>query len=153
MFVGNRCSGRLAGHRIAAAKAVRGFSLIEILVVMALIGIVIALVASRVGDGAVRGKVNATKIAIDSISGKVETYALDNGNPPQRLEDLVNNPGGDAENWNGPYAKEKDFKDPWNRPFIYRYPGDKGGDYDIYSYGPDGKEGGEGLKAADIGNW
>ena len=153
MFAAYRSKGAAARSRLAGPRAVGGFSLIEILVVMALIGIVIALVASRVGDGAVRGKVNATKIAIDSISGKIETYALDNGNPPQRLEDLINNPGGEAENWNGPYAKEKDLKDPWNRAFIYRYPGDKGGDYDLYSYGPDGKEGGEGLKAADIGNW
>jgi len=153
MRVAKHCTAGRAAHQARVAHAVRGFSLIEILVVMALIGIVIALVASRVGDGAVRGKVNATKIAIDSISGKIETYALDNGNPPQRLEDLVNNPGGDAENWNGPYAKEKDLKDPWNRAFLYRYPGDRGGDYDLYSFGPDGKEGGEGLKAADIGNW
>ena len=153
MFASNRSKGVAARARLAGPRSVQGFSLIEILVVMALIGIVIALVASRVGDGAVRGKVNATKIAIDSVSGKIETYALDNGNPPQRLEDLINNPGGEAENWNGPYAKEKDLKDPWNHDFIYRYPGDKGGDYDLYSYGPDGKEGGEGLKAADIGNW
>ena len=104
------------------------------------------------GDGAVRGKVNATRIAIDSLAGKVETYSLDNGSPPQRIEDLVQKPG-DASNWQGPYAKEKELKDPWNHPFVYRYPGDKGGDFDLYSLGPDGKEGGEGLKGADIGNW
>jgi general secretion pathway protein G len=148
---GFRCGPR-ASRGALPARAARGFSLIEILVVMALIGIVIALVANRIGDGAVRGKVNATKIAIDSISGKIETYALDNGGPPQRLEDLLTK-SSDATNWNGPYAKEKELKDPWNHPFLYRMPGDKGGDYDIYSYGPDGKEGGEGLKAADIGNW
>lgn len=127
----------------------RGFSLIEILVVMALIGIVIALVANRIGDGAVRGKVNATKIALDSLSGKIETFALDNGGVPERLEDLVTRPGS-ADNWNGPYAKEKELQDPWNKPFVYRKPGSEGRDYDLYSLGPDGKEGGEGLKAADI---
>lgn len=136
----------------AGASRTRGFSLIEILVVMGLIGIVIALVASRIGDGAVRGRVNATKIAIDSLSGKIETYSLDNGSYPTRLEDLISAPGG-VDGWAGPYAKEKDLKDPWNNAFQYRLPGSKGGDYDLYSMGPDGKEGGEGLKAADIGNW
>jgi general secretion pathway protein G len=144
---------RRVAHPVRVAHAQRGFSLIEILVVMALIGIVIALVANRIGDGAVRGKVNATKIAIDSLSGKIETYALDNGGPPSRLEDLVAKPGG-SDNWAGPYAKEKELKDPWNHPFVYTVPGSRsGGDYDLYSMGPDGKEGGEGLKAADIGNW
>jgi general secretion pathway protein G len=137
---------------IAAPRAARGFSLIEILVVMGLIGIVIALVASRVGDAAVRGRVNATKIAIDSLGGKLETYALDTGTYPQQLGDLLTKPA-DADDWAGPYAKEADLKDPWKHPFVYRYPGDKGENFDLYSYGPDGKEGGEGLKAADIGNW
>lgn len=144
---------RRVAHTGRSANAQRGFSLIEILVVMALIGIVIALVANRIGDGAVRGKVNATKIAIDSLSGKIETYALDNGAPPTRLEELLTKPG-TADNWSGPYAKEKELKDPWNHPFVYVVPGSRsGGDYDLYSMGPDGKEGGEGLKAADIGNW
>ena len=151
MFAANRSKGVAARARLAGPRAVHGFSLIEILVVMALIGIVIALVASRVGDGAVRGKVNATKIAIDSVSGKIETYALDNGNPPQRLEDLINNPGGEAENWNGPYAKEKDLKDPWNHEFVYVRPGEHG-EYDLSSLGNDGKSGGEKF-AKDIHNW
>ena len=131
------------------ARGQRGFSLIEILVVMALIGIVIALVANRIGDGAVRGKVNAARIALDSLSGKIETYALDNGSAPDRLEDLVRKPGS-ADNWNGPYAREKELQDPWNNDFQYRKPGSEGRDYDLYSFGPDGKEGGEGLKSADI---
>lgn len=142
-----------SGAAASMASRSHGFSLIEILVVMALIGIVIALVANRIGDGAVRGKVNATKIAIDSLGGKIETYALDNGTVPANLQDLLTKPG-NADNWNGPYAKEKELKDPWQHAFVYSVPGAKsGGDYDLYSLGPDGQEGGEGLKKADIGNW
>src|SRR6188768_2061163 len=85
-----RRSRALAAPSIASRS--RGFSLIEILVVMALIGIVIALVANKVGDGAVTGKVKATKIALDTLGGKIEMYALDNGGPPSRLEDLMTKP-------------------------------------------------------------
>jgi general secretion pathway protein G len=141
-----------ARHLHRPALAQRGFSLIEILVVMALIGIVIAIVANRIGDGATRGKVQAARMSIDSLAGKLEMYALDNGGPPARLEDLLAKPG-NASNWNGPYAKASELKDPWQRDFIYRVPPQKGEQFDLYSMGPDGQEGGEGLKGADIGNW
>jgi general secretion pathway protein G len=133
-------------------RSVRGFTLIEILVVMALIGIVLALVANKVAEGAVKGKREATKIALSNLSGSIQTYSLDVGNPPARLEELLAKPG-NASNWNGPYVKEKELKDPWNHPFVYHYPSTHGGDFDLYSLGPDGKEGGEGLRASDITNW
>ena len=136
----------------AGARAARGFTLIEILVVMALIGIVLALVANRMSDASVKGKVAATKIALDTLSGDIQTYALDVGNPPDKLDDLIKKPG-NATNWNGPYAKEKELKDPWGKPFVYHAPGSHGNDFDLSSMGPDGKEGGEGLRAADIVNW
>lgn len=139
-------------RRGGAPMGARGFTLIEILVVMALIGIVIALVANRIAEGRTRGLVNATKIAVDNLNGKVETYSLDMGSLPGSLHDLVAKPG-NAGNWNGPYAKEKELKDAWNHDFQYKAPGSHGNDFDVYSFGPDGKEGGEGLKGADIGNW
>jgi general secretion pathway protein G len=136
----------------APARAARGFTLIEILVVMALIGIVLALVANRMADASVKGKVAATKISLDTLAGDIQTYALDVGNPPDKLDDLMKKPG-NATNWNGPYARDKDLKDPWGHPFVYHSPGTHGNDFDLYSMGPDGKEGGEGLRAADIVNW
>lgn len=147
---------RIGGRaRVAPSTALRshGFSLIEILVVMALIGIVIALVANRMVGGREKGMEQAAKIGADNLAQKIEMYTLDNGAPPAQLEDLMNKPG-TADNWNGPYAREKDLQDPWKRRYAYRTPGEKsGGDYDVYSLGSDGKEGQTGDKGRDVGNW
>lgn len=128
----------------------RGFTIIEILIVLVLIGVVLGIVANRMSGASVNAQVRATRIAIDTLGGKIETYSLDNGGPPQNLGDLVTKPG-DASNWNGPYAKPAEIKDVWNHEFTYRAPGDDK-DFDLCSMGPDGKTGGEGIKAADICN-
>jgi general secretion pathway protein G len=127
-----------------------GMSLIEMLAVIVLIGIVMTVVGQQVFQRMESGKFNAAKAHVSSLSMKIEAYALDNGSPPQRLEDLVRRPG-DARNWNGPYARESDLKDPWQNAFVYRYPGEHG-PFDLISLGSDGRPGGEGT-AADIGNW
>lgn len=126
-----------------------GFSLVEILVVMALIGIVIAIVARKVSDGWIRGQEKATVLAIDNLSGMIQNYIADMGAPPTQLDALLTQPPG-SEGWMGPYASEKDLKDAWGRPFVYHQPG-KQGAFDLGSYGYDGKPGGAGLRAADIG--
>ena len=130
----------------------RGFTLIEILVVMALVGLILALVVHRITDGITRGKRHATEIAIDTLSGKIQIYSNDTGGPPRKLEDLVAKPAG-ASNWLGPYAIDYELKDAWNVAFAYRAPGMHGNAFDLYSFGPDGREGGEGLRGEDITNW
>jgi general secretion pathway protein G len=80
----------------------------------------------------------------------VDNFYLDTGNIPSSLEELVNEPSG-ATGWNGPYIKNSLLKDPWNRPYVYRAPGEHG-DYDISSLGADGQVGGEGNNA-DINSW
>ena len=131
-------------------ESMRGFTLIEMLAVIVLIGIVAAVVAQQIGNRVAQGKYNAGKAQVQSLAMKVEAYALDNGGPPSRLEDLVTKPGG-AANWSGPYAKASDLKDPFGHAFGYKAPGEHG-DFDVIFYGKDGQSGGDALNA-DVGNW
>lgn len=128
-----------------------GFTLIEMIAVLVLIGIVMGVVANRVGDSINRGKVNAGIAQMRSLATKVENYALDNGGPPANLNDLVTRPSS-APNWNGPYATESALKDPFGHPFQYKSPGDDGRDFDLVFLGKDGQPGGDGLNK-DVGNW
>lgn len=127
-----------------------GFSLIEMLAVIVLIGIVAGIVVQQVGKNVDKGKYGSGKAQVQALAGKVEGYALDNGTPPSRLEDLVTRPG-NAPNWQGPYARESDLTDPFGRSFQYKYPGDHS-DFDIVFLGKDGQAGGDGVNA-DYGNW
>ena len=90
------------------------------------------------------------KAAVGSLANHIEAYALDNGSPPSRLEDLVTKPG-NATNWQGPYAKVSDLKDPFGHAFQYKAPGEHN-DFDIVFLGKDGQSGGDGVNA-DYGNW
>ncbi len=141
---------QFARHSFRALPRTAGFSLLEMLAVIVLIGIVAGIVVQQVGKNVDKGKWGAGKAQVSSLAGKVESYALDNGSPPARLEDLVAKPGG-ASNWRGPYAKESDLKDPFGHAFAYKAPGEHG-DFDIVFYGKDGQPGGEGNNA-DYGNW
>lgn len=134
-------------RRIGAA----GFTLIEMLAVIVLIGIVASIVVTNVGKRMNSGKYKAGEAQLQSLGMKIENYALDNGNPPSNLQGLASNPGGNAM-WNGPYAKESDLKDPFGNAFGYKTPGDHGDTFDLIFYGKDGKPGGDGLDK-DVGNW
>jgi|SRR3974390_38520 len=132
----------------------RGFTLVEMLVVITIIALIMALVGPRVLNFLGESKVKAARIQIQSIETALDLYALDTGHFPsssEGLDALMQRPGG-VTSWNGPYLKGNAVpNDPWGRPYIYRSPGEHGS-YDIVSYGADGKEGGTGA-TADINSW
>ena len=132
----------------------RGFTLVEILVVITIIGLIMGLVGPRVLNYLTESKAKAAKIQIESFGSALDLYFLDNGRYPSSSEGLtalVQRPGSTM-SWNGPYLKGAIVpNDPWGNPYLYRAPGQHG-TYDIVSYGADGQEGGTGA-AADITSW
>jgi len=128
----------------------RGFTLLEMLAVIVLLGIVGVIVARSVSGRVDTGKWDAGKIGVTKLDQDVQAYALDNGSPPKALDDLITKPL-NAPSWNGPYAKPADLTDPFRHPYGYVYPGQHG-QYDVLFYGRDGKPGGEGIDR-DYGNW
>ena len=138
-------------HRSKRTPVARGFSLIELLVVIAILSVIAAIVAPNLLGKADDANVHATKIQLEQVTAAIDLYRLETGKYPRRLEDLVANPG-DVPRWKGPYLRKKSMmQDPWHNELQYQQPGQHGA-YDIYSYGSDGKAGGDGNNA-DIGNW
>ncbi len=140
--------------RRPARHGERGFTLVEILVVITIIGLIMALVGPRVLNYLAESKVKAAKIQIVSLASTLDLYFLDTGQYPtnsEGLSALMQRPGSTM-TWNGPYLKGNAVpSDPWGRPYVYRSPGQYG-TFDIISYGADGQEGGTGA-AADITSW
>jgi len=137
-------------HRSSEA----GFTLIEMLVVITIIGLIMALVGPRVLGYLSNSKVKAANIQIESFKSALDLYYLDAGRYPSTAQGL----GGlvqatnDTPSWNGPYLKGGSVPlDPWGHAYVYRSPGQHGA-YDIVSLGSDGQQGGSG-DAADITSW
>ncbi len=127
-------------------RTARGFTLLELVIVLALIGGLLAMVGPRIFSNLQRANSEKAKIQLEQIGGALELYKLDNGHYPSSSEglDALLKATSGAANWNGPYLKNNtQLKDPWQRDFKYVSPGEKGG-YDLVSLGADGKEGGEG---------
>lgn len=132
----------------------QGFTLLELLIVMLIIGLLAAFVAPRMIGKVGKSKQTIAKAQIESLCTAIDTYKLDTDKYPAQeegLSSLTNNPA-NVENWHGPYLAKKNVpKDPWGNEYVYTYPGNNG-EFDIISYGADGKEGGEGENA-DVVSW
>ena len=131
----------------------QGFTLVEILVVIIIIGLLAALVGPRLFGRVSVAKQKAAKAQIELFGTALDTFRLDNGRYPtteEGLKALREKPSG-IENWQGPYLPKEIPVDPWNRAYVYISPGQHG-DYDLISYGLDGEEGGEGENE-DIVSW
>jgi general secretion pathway protein G len=143
------------GSRRARKQSERGYTLIEILVVITIIGLLMSLVGPRVLNYLTESKVKAARIQIQSFASALDLFYLDAGRYPTSAEGLavlVAQPGAGLTVWNGPYLKGGIVpSDPWGKPYVYRSPGQHGA-YDLVSLGSDGQEGGTGT-AADITSW
>ena len=146
--------GRALPPFTGAAKN-RGFSLLELLVVLLLLGTFAGIFAPKLFGQAEKAKRNAAKLEIDQIGQGLDLFKLEVGRYPTSQEGmaaLVTAPSG-VSNWNGPYLKRSSVpKDPWSNEYKYVSPGDQNRPYDVVSLGPDGKEGGEGDNK-DITSW
>jgi len=132
----------------------RGFTLIELMVVMIILGLLAALVVPKMFGKVGKAKLSAAYAQIELFGTALDSFALEAGRYPttsEGLEALITQPSG-LEEWDGPYLKKSEIPpDPWNNPYHYESPGNHG-DYDLYSYGRDNSSGGEG-EDRDIVSW
>jgi general secretion pathway protein G len=137
------------------ARGDRGFSLLELLVVLLLLGAFAGIFAPKIFGQAEKAKQKAAKLEIDQIGQGLDLFKLEIGRYPttqEGLQALMVAPSG-VSNWNGPYLKRNTVpKDPWNTEYKYVSPGDQNRSYDIISFGADQKEGGDG-DGKDITSW
>lgn len=130
----------------------KGFSLIELLIVMVILGLLASLVGPKMFGKLGMAKQKTAKTQIEMLLTAMDSYRLDVGKYPsgqEGLEALVENNGSDK--WAGPYLQKGVPKDPWDNDYLYENPGQHG-EIDISSYGADGQSGGEGENA-DVGSW
>lgn len=128
----------------------RGFTLVEVMVMVVVIGIIAALVIPNLFDKSGKAKRSVAKQKVAAIETAIQFFQQDYSRFPDSLEELVNPPA-DVEGASPPSIKEKDLVDPWGNPFVYRYPGNNW-TFDLLSTGADGQEGGDGENA-DITNY
>jgi general secretion pathway protein G len=129
-----------------------GFTLLELLVVVVIIGLLAGFVAPRYFGQVGKSEVNVAKAQLDALEKALDQYRLDTGRYPSAelgLNALIDRPANEPK-WNGPYLRKGVPLDPWGRPYLYRLPGEKG-EFDLVSYGKDGQPGGSGENA-DIVN-
>ncbi|WP_180735187.1 type II secretion system major pseudopilin GspG [Paraburkholderia sp. PGU19] len=146
------CGRPIDTHARQAARET-GFTLLELLVVMVIIGLLAGLVAPRYFEQIGKSNTKIARAQIESLGKALDQFRLDVGAYPtteQGLQALMTKPQ-DAPHWSGPYLQKAVPPDPWDRPYQYRAPGEHA-DYDLYSYGKDGQPGGSGENA-DVTSW
>jgi general secretion pathway protein G len=139
----------LLAHRFR----LRGFTLLELLVVMVILGLLAGYVGPKYFAQVGKSEAKAARAQIDALEKTLDMFRLDTGHYPsseQGLDALVTKPPNEPR-WNGPYLKKAVPLDPWGRAYIYKFPGEHG-DYDVHSLGKDGRRGGEGENA-DVTSW
>lgn len=136
-------------------RTVRGFTLIELLVILVILALMAGLVGPQVMRYLGESKTKTAQVQIEELVSAMDLYRLDVGSYPstaQGLQALVVQPAG-VERWNGPYLRRREVPvDPWGNPYLYRAPGEHSTPFDIWSYGADGRPGGEGENA-DVVSW
>jgi len=132
-------------------KPQQGFSLMELLIVMVILGMLAAVVGPTLWNKLGGAKRDTAKTQISNLEVALDSYRLDMFKYPSTLEDLVTNTSSSSQ-WQGSYLRKGLPKDPWGREYQYRKPGRENRDFDLYSYGADGQEGGD-KEDADIVSW
>lgn len=138
----------LRARRHIGAMAARGFSLIEMLLVLGIIAFIATMLATNIFKGQQTANVKAAQAGVRKVATAVDQFYLDSGTLPTKIDDLVSRPGS-ASNWNGPYLSPSQIKDPWGTAYVIKVPGEGGQPYAVISYGADKSPGGSDA-AADI---
>ncbi len=142
-------------RKLSALPRPNGFTLIEIIIVITIIGLIVAWAGNRIFGKADDAQWRIAKSKVASLASQLDIYKLDTGKYPSTAEGLkvlLQAPSG-VSNWNGPYVKNADeLKDSWKNDYIYKSPGDSNRPFEITSLGADGKEGGDGPNR-DIHSW
>lgn len=127
----------------------RGFTLVELLVVVLIVGLLVGIVGPRFFGQVSKSEITAARAQIDALDKAVQAYRMDTGRFPAGeggLRALTQRPA-DEPRWRGPYLQGEVPLDPWGSAYVYRVPGAAGRDYDLLSYGPDRRAGGQGDDA------
>jgi len=138
-------------HNFISRRAARAFTLVELLLVLVILAVLAAVVVPKFTKRSEQARITAAITDIANLGSQLDQFEVDTGRYPtsdEGLKALVEQPS-NVKNWKGPYIK-KMVNDPWGNPYIYKAPGThNSSSYDLYSYGPDGQEGG----GDDLDNW